>query len=110
MREGKNFPKDKSSKTENSNLTGETSSSELEEALPRLAASRGEETTPPTPLCPSPLISFICNTVMNAENTLALVFSMSCWSACSTPSKIDPRPFLSLTKAAALVGQSASSP
>lgn len=34
------------------------------------------------------LISFICSTVMNAENTLALVFSMSCWSACSTPSRI----------------------
>lgn len=35
----------------------------------------------------SPRSSFICNTVMNAENTLALVFSMSCWSAWSTPSR-----------------------
>ena len=50
-----------------------------------------EEGLPLTPSRPSPLISFICSTVMNAENTLALVFSISCWSACSTPSRISVR-------------------
>lgn len=45
----------------------------------------------------SPFISFICRTVIRAENTLALVFSIICWSACSTPSRICVKEFMILS-------------